>query len=53
MGFADAAPKVGSIADLMLTPSATIREAIASAPPRTLVIRHGHVSFSRLAQPKR
>ena len=53
MGLADAAPKVGSIADLMLTPSATIREAIASAPPRTLVIHHGHVTSSRLAQPKR
>ena len=53
MGLADATPKVGAIADLMLTPSATIREAIASAPPRTLVIRRGQVTVSRLAQSKR
>lgn len=49
MGLVDSGPTVGSRADLMLTPSGSIREAIASTPERNLVIHKGKIVGSRLS----
>jgi len=53
MGLSFSEIKIGGIADLMLTPVHSIREAIATAEPRSMVMRRGKVTFSYLAQPKR
>lgn len=49
IGLASSGPKVGDLADLMLTPSGSIREAIANTPPRKLVFYKGRIVSSRLA----
>ncbi len=53
MGLSFSEIKVGGIADLMLTPVNSIREAIATAAPRSMVMRRGKVTFSYLSQLKR
>ena len=53
MGLSFSEIKVGGIGDLMLTPVNSIREAIATAAPRSMVMRRGKVTFSYLAQLKR
>lgn len=49
LGLPVAGPKIGAKADLMLTPTFNIREAIANMPARTLVIKNGKIVSSRLA----
>ena len=49
IGLASAGPKVGEVADLMVTPAGSIREAIANTPPRKLVFYKGQIVSSRLA----
>ncbi|PHX93915.1 MAG: hydrolase [Acidimicrobium sp.] len=49
LGLPVAGPKIGAKADLMLTPTFNIREAIANMPSRTLVIKSGKIVSSRLA----
>ena len=44
IGLSESGPVVGALADLMLTPVLSIREAIAFSPPRTLVIHLGQVT---------
>ena len=44
IGLEESGPIVGALADLMLTPATSIREAIAISPPRTLVIHHGRIT---------
>ena len=53
MGLSFSEIKVGGIGDLMLTPVNSIREAIATAAPRSMVMRRGKVTFSYLSQLKR
>lgn len=43
LGVPAAGPMVGQLADLMVSPAGSVREAIAMAAPRTLVIRRGRV----------
>ena len=43
LGVAPAGPTVGASADLMVTPVSSVREAIASGAPRTVVVRRGAV----------
>ena len=43
MGFPSAGTTVGDVADLVILPAATIREAIAFAPPGRVVIRAGKI----------
>ncbi|NDF88174.1 MAG: hydrolase [Actinobacteria bacterium] len=49
IGLASSGPKVGDVADLMLIPAGSIREAIANTPPRKLVFYKGRIVSSRLA----
>ena len=49
IGLASSGPKVGDVADLMLIPAGSIREAIANTPPRKLVFYRGRIVSSRLA----
>ena len=49
IGLASAGPNIGDVADLMLTPAGSIREAIANTPPRKLVFYKGRIVRSRLA----
>ncbi len=53
MGLSFSEIKVGGIGDLMLTPVNSIREAIATAAPRSMVMRRGKVTFSYLSQLRR
>ena len=43
LGVPRAGPRVGAVADLMVTPVRGIREAIANGAPRSLVVRRGRV----------
>ena len=43
LGVAPAGPTVGASADLMVTPVSSVREAIASGAPRSVVVRRGVV----------
>jgi len=43
MGLAAAGTAVGEVADLVLVPARTTREAIAFGPPGRVVIRAGRV----------
>ena len=43
LGIEMAGPRVGASADVMVTPVSSVREAIASGAPRTLVLRRGTV----------
>lgn len=49
IGLASSGPKVGDVADLMLIPAGSIREAIANTPPRKLVFYKGRIVSTRLA----
>jgi len=44
MGLSFSEIKIGGIADLMLTPVHSIREAIATAAPRSMVMRRGKIT---------
>jgi len=44
IGLGESGPIVGALADLMLTPATSIREAIAVSPPRTLVMHLGRIT---------
>lgn len=44
MGLSFSDIKVGGIGDLMLTPVNSIREAIATGAPRSMVMRHGKIT---------
>ena len=46
IGLVESGPIVGALADLMLTPVTSIREAIAFAPPRTLVMHLGRITHT-------
>jgi cytosine deaminase len=43
LGLADHGLKIGAAADLVAIPAASIAEAVASHPPRTLVMKRGRV----------
>lgn len=47
LGAPAAGPVVGERADLMVTPASSIREAIATSAPRSVVVRAGHVVHRR------
>ena len=47
LGAPAAGPVVGDRADLMVTPVSSIREAIATSTPRSVVVRAGHVVHRR------
>jgi len=47
LGAPAAGPVVGDRADLMVTPVSSIREAIATSAPRSIVVRAGHVVHRR------
>ena len=49
MGLTDSGPKVGAMANLMLTAAGSTREAIANTPPRNLVLYKGQITHSLLA----
>ena len=46
MGLSFSEIEIGGIADLMLTPVHSIREAIATAAPRSMVMRRGKITHS-------
>ena len=47
VGARAAGPHAGAVADLMLTPVASVREMIAAGSPRTMVVRRGVVVHRR------
>ena len=49
MGLTDSGPKVGAMANLILTAAGSTREAIANTPPRNLVLYKGQITHSLLA----
>jgi cytosine deaminase len=49
MGLTDSGPRVGAMANLMLTAAGSTREAIANTPLRNLVLYKGQITHSLLA----